>query len=256
MNYKEEVNTRFITTCEQIITQGLAKNKAQLADALGIKSAKFSEILSGRMRAGVSEIQILCNKFGVSFSYLFNDEGDVFLNQNATPIFDTYLSAQNINLSPQLVHPIPEIERGVKRIDLEAFTETASGGIPLIPIDAAAGFLSGVGVQIMEYECERYQIPGFKGAEFLIRISGDSMTPKYESGDIVACQRLETDTFLQWNKVYVVDSEQGVLIKRIKPGRTDDTLTLISDNAEYAPFEMERRQVYSLGRVVGLIRIE
>lgn len=233
----------------------------------GIKSGTMSNYELGKTEPKLETIMFFSKFFSMSVdNFLYSDmeryykelddPNGIFSKQNVSPLSTGNLSEQKQNLSEQNVRPIPEIERGVKRIDHEAFAETPSGGIPLIPIDAAAGFLSGVGAQIMEYECEQYQIPGFKGAEFLIRISGDSMTPKYESGDIVACQRLENDTFLQWNKVYVVDSEQGVLVKRIKPGRADDTLTLVSDNAEYAPFEIERRQVYGLGRVVGLIRIE
>ena len=91
-------------------------------------------------------------------------------------------------------------------------------GIPLIPIDAMAGALTENSQAVMEYECEHYVIPMFKGAEFLIPVKGDSMQPKYYSGDIVACKRLPLDTFFQWNRTYVIDSEQGVLIKRVKQG--------------------------------------
>lgn len=130
------------------------------------------------------------------------------------------------------------------------------GGIPLIPLDAAAGYLSGDGAQVMEYECERYIIPSFRGAEFLIRVSGNSMTPKYESGDMVACMRLPMDTFFQWNKVYVVDSEQGVLIKRVCHSTKEDHILMVSDNPDYPPFEIHRDQINGLAMALGLIRIE
>lgn len=238
----------------------------QYADYKGISISEFSKLVGvsngyfAKQKANNANIgshiieKIVSANPGINLNWLILGLGEMIsVEKKVSPKQTKKLSAQNIDLCAQSVSPIPEIERGVKCIDC---AETPAGGIPLIPIDAAAGFLSGVGAQVLEYECERYLIPGFKGAEFLIRISGDSMTPKYESGDIVACQRLESDTFLQWNKVYVVDSEQGVLIKRIKPGRADDTLTLVSDNIEYAPFEIDRRQVFGLGRVIGLVRLE
>ena len=40
------------------------------------------------------------------------------------------------------------------------------------------------------------------------------MQPKYNSGDLVACRVVPLGTFFQWNKVYVLDTEQGALIKR------------------------------------------
>lgn len=130
------------------------------------------------------------------------------------------------------------------------------GGIPLIPIEAVAGVLSGDDVSVMDYECEHYTIPMFKGAEFLIQVKGDSMQPKYYSGDIVACKRLPLDTFFQWNRVYVVDTEQGVLIKRVRAAADTKHITLVSENPDYAPFEISRKQIYSLALVLGVVRAE
>ena len=129
-------------------------------------------------------------------------------------------------------------------------------GIPLIPIDAMAGALTENSRSIMDYDCEHYVIPMFKGAEFLIPVKGDSMQPKYYSGDIVACKRLPLDTFFQWNRTYVIDSEQGVLIKRVKQGEDNDHITLVSDNPEYDPFSLEKSRIYSLALVIGVVRAE
>lgn len=129
-------------------------------------------------------------------------------------------------------------------------------GIPLIPIDAMAGALTENSQAVMEYECEHYVIPMFKGAEFLIPVKGDSMQPKYYSGDIVACKRLPLDTFFQWNRTYVIDSEQGVLIKRVKQGVDENHIVLVSDNPEYDPFPLEKAKIYSLSLVIGVVRAE
>ncbi len=139
---------------------------------------------------------------------------------------------------------------------IAAAEPTAVGGIPLIPIEAMAGVLSGNSTQVMERDCEHYNIPMFKGAEFLIRISGDSMQPKYYSGDIVACKRLPLDTFFQWNRVYVVDSEQGVIIKRVRRGSDDRHIVFVSDNTAYEPFELPLDKIYSIALVVGVVRAE
>lgn len=131
-----------------------------------------------------------------------------------------------------------------------------STGIPLLPVEAVAGVLSGNDMQVMDYECEYYNIPTFKGAEFLIQISGDSMQPKYYSGDIVACKRLPIDTFFQWNRVYVIGSEQGVIIKRVKRGSDEWHITLVSENTDYEPFELPLNKIHSIALVVGVVRAE
>ena len=128
-------------------------------------------------------------------------------------------------------------------------------GIPLIPINAMAGVFMGEQV-VLELECDRYVVPAFKDAEFLITVKGSSMIPKYYSGDIVACKRMPLDTFFQWNKVYVLDTEQGPLIKRVKKGTSDDTITIFSDNPSYEPFELPRTKIYHIALVVGVIRLE
>lgn len=129
-------------------------------------------------------------------------------------------------------------------------------GIPLIPINAMAGAFT-EDQQIMEYECERFIIPSFKGADFLIGVKGSSMHPRYNSGDIVACKRLNLqDIFFQWNKVYVLDTDQGALIKRIKPGTDKNHITIVSDNKEYEPFELAIDRIYHVALVIGVIRVE
>lgn len=129
-------------------------------------------------------------------------------------------------------------------------------GIPLIPINAMAGAFTG-DQSVMEYECDRYIIPSFKGADFLIGVKGSSMYPRYNSGDIVACKRLSLqDLFFQWNKVYVLDTDQGPLIKRIKPGTDKDHVTIVSDNKDYEPFELAIDHIYNVAIVVGVIRVE
>lgn len=131
-----------------------------------------------------------------------------------------------------------------------------SRGIPLIPIEAMAGFGTGE-VQVLEYECDRYVVPAFKDAEFLIQVKGSSMLPKYNSGDIVACKKLPMDQlFFQWNKVYVLDTNQGALIKRVKAGSDNDHLLIVSDNERYEPFELHKKFIHSVAIVIGVIRLE
>lgn len=129
-------------------------------------------------------------------------------------------------------------------------------GIPLLPVSAMAVALSG-DVSVLEYECERYVVPAFQGADFLIPVKGSSMYPKYSSGDIVACRRVPAaDLFFQWNKVYVIDTDQGPLIKRIRRGSSDDTVLIVSDNTAYEPFELRRDQIRGIALVIGVIRLE
>lgn len=152
--------------------------------------------------------------------------------------------------------PSNDIKTESNNIPIAVPTHNANEGIPLIPIEAMAGALTGE-QSILEYECERYVIPMFKGADFLIPVKGSSMYPKYSSGDIVACQRVPmSDLFFQWNKVYVIDTNQGALIKRIKPGSDKEHISIVSDNPNYDPFELHMSAIHSVALVIGVLRLE
>lgn len=129
-------------------------------------------------------------------------------------------------------------------------------GIPLIPVEAMAGCFTGEQTVLLQ-ECDRYVVPAFKNADFLIHVRGDSMMPHYFSGDMVACKMLSlSDIFFQWGKVYVINTDQGALIKKVEQGTTDESITLVSENDKYKPFEISRRGIYQIALVIGLIRAE
>ncbi|WP_073489355.1 MULTISPECIES: hypothetical protein [unclassified Flavobacterium] len=60
---------------------------------------------------------------------------------------------------------------------------------------------------VSNYNDAPFLVPAFEGADYLINIIGSSMYPNYNNGDIAACRHLLLDTFFQWNKVYVLNTE-------------------------------------------------
>jgi len=145
----------------------------------------------------------------------------------------------------------------MKEFHYKSLSKMKEKGIPLIPLDAMAGFGNG-DTQIMNYETDMYIVPEFDelNVEFMIRVKGSSMYPKYNSGDIVACKKLPLDTFFQWNKVYVLDTIQGPMIKRIKKSKLENHILIVSDNSSYDPFDLHTDELHSLAIVVGVIRLE
>ena len=131
--------------------------------------------------------------------------------------------------------------------------------LPLIPFEAIAGYLSTDNEGVMVEDCERYVIPEFeqRGAEFIIRVSGSSMYPKYSNGDLLGCKKIKDILFFQWGKIYVLDTSQGTLVKRIYEHENDDFVKLVSDNKDvYPPFVIPKSDIRSLSIVVGVIRLE
>ena len=127
--------------------------------------------------------------------------------------------------------------------------------LPLIPSEAFAGYGAVVygDLPIEDY----YTVNEFRDADFLIRVKGDSMSPKFNGGDIVACKKIKEMTFFQWNRIYVIYTEsQGILIKRVMPSDDDSSITLVSDNKAYQPFNVPKSEISAIALVLGAITLE
>lgn len=73
---KDEINKRFVRAVYAILSHDLVASKTDLAESLGVKPAKFSEILNGRMRAGTDMLAILCDFYKVSPDWLLMSRGN------------------------------------------------------------------------------------------------------------------------------------------------------------------------------------
>lgn len=128
-------------------------------------------------------------------------------------------------------------------------------GIPLIPTEALCGYGTEAfkDLQIGEY----YQVTEFKHADFLIRVKGNSMYPKYSSGDIVACKKIKETLFFQWHKIYAIYTDsQGVMVKRVQESAKEGYITLASDNDKYQPFDVPLSDISAIALIIGVIRVE
>ena len=75
-------------------------------------------------------------------------------------------------------------------------------------------------------------------------------------GDILACRRVREARNIQWGKVYVIDSEEGTMVKRLKTSDDEECILCCSDNAEYDQFNIRKGEIRQIALVVGLHRIE
>ena len=97
----------------------------------------------------------------------------------------------------------------------------------------------------------------FQSADFLLRIKGDSMAPKYNGGDLIACKRVTDVTFWQWHRIYAICTKnQGILIKRVEQSANGKAITCVSENDHYAPFELNYDEIISVALVMGGISLE
>lgn len=128
--------------------------------------------------------------------------------------------------------------------------------LPLLPIVAMAGYNEDNWTAYINTH-PIYSVPDVPTADFLIKVGGDSMQPKYYEGDMIACRFVKELLFFQWGKTYVLDTSQGVMVKNIYEDKDNpDNVVLVSENAEkYPPFSIPRSDIRKLALVVGSLRI-
>lgn len=66
---KTDINGRFITAINHLI-ESRKLSKTSIAQSLGIKPAKFSEILNERMNVGTDTLALLCKNYSINASWL------------------------------------------------------------------------------------------------------------------------------------------------------------------------------------------
>lgn len=122
--------------------------------------------------------------------------------------------------------------------------------VPLLPTTVEAGFLGGISETIMPYECDMIPSP-VQGAYAAITVSGDSMTPEYPSGSIVFIKKINEKAFIEWGKVYVIDTCNGVILKKIYQD-PDDEMQIIchSINPEYKDYTIDAADIYGIYAVL------
>lgn len=208
---------------------------------------------------GVSKEKFF-DEIGMTYGNFKGKSKETPLNSNA--IADILTIYKDISAEWLLTGVGSMTKKEVRNENILAEPKTEYGGLkkyPLVEQTAIGGFGSNSFTLQDRDIKEYYVVPKFrhKQVDFMIEVEGSSMYPKYNSGDIVACKIIQEDGFIQWNKTHVVGTkDQGIIIKRIKKGSQETTLTMVSDNENYDPFEVPKDEITGLALVVGVIRLE
>ena len=229
----------------------------KISKEINVSNGYFAKTKAKNGSVGSEIIEKIVSYYpDLNIEWLITGNGEILKSKSKKNVLEKNEDINEDKPNVKKTHAI-ELAEKPTNTGIEA-NNLGNAGIPLIPIDAMAGFGTGA-VQVMHYDTSKYVVPEFAelNVDFMIRVKGSSMVPKYNSGDLVACKKLViTDIFFQWNKVYVLDTEQGALIKRVKKGSRDNYILLISDNKNYDPFELHLSKIFAVALVVGVIRLE
>ena len=120
--------------------------------------------------------------------------------------------------------------------------------IHFVPVKAAAGYLASYADTEFIDELNTFTLPMLAGGNYrAFEIIGDSMLPT-PSGSIIVGEKIENTSDIKSSQAYIVVSRnEGIVYKRIeKDGRSKNKLTLVSDNPQYQPYQVNAEDVMEL----------
>ena len=141
------------------------------------------------------------------------------------------------------------IERSVK--DGSGNEDIEIEHVRLLPLFAHGGSLSDFTVSVKDSDCEKVVSP-VKGADFAIQVTGDSMAPEYPSGSVILIKKINESAFIEWGKAYVLDTENGSVVKKVVPSDKEGCIRCVSINPDpsFAPFDVPLCSVFGIYRVL------
>ena len=144
----------------------------------------------------------------------------------------------------------PKEEHPKERNHKDATEETAKM-VLLLPVSAQGGSLNDFVVSVKESDCEKVVSP-IRGVDFAMTVSGDSMLPEYPNGSRIFIKRINERAFIEWGKVYVLDTCNGTVIKILVPAEKEGYVKCVSINQDpiFAPFEVAFEDIYGVYKVL------
>ncbi|MEO7311570.1 MAG: LexA family transcriptional regulator [Chitinophagaceae bacterium] len=187
----------------------------EMAEELGIKRSLVGAYEEERAEPRLEVMQLICDMFKLSLEdFLFKDLSESKLG---------YLQKRRMS----------------------KLGEDRKGVIHLVPVKAAAGYMSGYSDPAFIDELNTFTLPMLSPGNYrAFEIIGDSMLPT-PSGSIIVGEKVDDVEDIKANDTYIVVSKsEGIVYKRVeKTGRSKKQITLVSDNPAYAPYNVNAEDV-------------
>jgi len=203
----------------------------QVAKKIGYAPQSFSRIRSGGQNAPLKWIHKICDTYNINKSYIFNNEPPMFMDEKQARVIEqSQAKAQGLKMN-------------------------VAQKIPYYDAHLSAGMIKKFGDNVVN-PAYFITIPYFVDCTLALRVSGDSMYPRYRSGDIVVCKHIHDRNLIMHGEPYVVITPDYCVVKYIAPHATDgNKLVLKSENPKFAPSTIHKKEILQLYLIRGKIEV-
>jgi len=151
-------------------------------------------------------------------------------------------------------------ETGVKQYRLRTDNIIENQRIPLYNLEAVAGIVPLFGNAAATKPADYISVPHLPKCDGAVYVTGDSMRPVLNSGDIVMYKIIDDiKNSIFYGEMYLLGLDLGgdeyITVKYIHRSDAPDYLRLVSENPAHSPKEVPLTAVRAMGLVKGSIRI-
>ena len=205
------------------VRRELGFTQSEFAKLLGVSNTT-ADIERGRTKLSGKVVKELLKQFKINPLWLFGDG-----NQK-------YLSAAVNSVIPKFI-----------TVDAED-----NENMVLVNAKAAAGYPQNIQDASWYKQLPAFDlpIPEFRNATYRgFQVEGDSMLPNLYPGEWVLAKATESLNDISANKMYVVVLYDAVLVKKIEKVPNSNSVSLISLNETYPPYQVANDQIQELWQV-------
>jgi phage repressor protein C with HTH and peptisase S24 domain len=190
---------------------------------------------------GADKIESIISAYpDINLHWLITGKGDMVGSKVKKTATETHFLTKNIEAN----------NLGAPRVITVDYSSNEN--VVYVPVKARAGYLLGYGDAEYVASLSAYRLPGLTNATYrMFEVDGPSMAPNIMAGDKVIGEWVDQLERIRDNRVYIVVSGEGVVIKRVL-NRVKDRgkLVLKSDTInhrrEYPTYELDIAEVKEL----------
>lgn len=152
--------------------------------------------------------------------------------------------------------PLEKLKESETNSSLPKNTESNNKGVPYFDVEFTAGFLEVENNNsILPYSYISH--PFFKGCDYVVRASGQSMAKVICHGDAIGLVKINNwKEFFPFGEIYAIVTNDGFrMVKIITKGETDETYTLISKPTDSKKDEFPPQQI-KITSILSIFKVQ
>ena len=220
------------------LIDNLGITQSEFAKRIAIDASNFSKHLTGKLPISDSLINKIVVELGVSKEWLSSGNGFMYGSTGTGTNTNVHTHIRTLTLPSGAI--VPEVRNGAKVYGLDV-TAGNLGRDRMFTDDLVIGSID---VPFINPDCS------------IVKVSGDSMKPVINNGDMIAIREIKNPNLIFWGQIYVVLLEDYRMVKYVRKHENPNRVILRSENKEYDDIEIEKRDICDLFIVENIIRID